>query len=84
MLTSGLLGYARIDTQFYSNISGRANPTYGLRPTALAFRRNRIRHLPHRPPPTLGEAGAARVLGLVERLETLPDLKELTAALRGA
>jgi hypothetical protein len=32
----------------------------------------------------LGEAGAARVLGLVERLETLPDLKELTAALRGA
>jgi 2-methylcitrate dehydratase len=34
--------------------------------------------------PTLGEAGAARVLGLVERLETLPDLQELTAALRGA
>jgi 2-methylcitrate dehydratase len=34
--------------------------------------------------PTLGEAGAARVLGLVERLETLPDLQELTASLRGA
>src|SRR5947209_8422526 len=34
--------------------------------------------------PTLGEAGAARVLALVERLETLPDLQELTAALRGA
>ena len=34
--------------------------------------------------PTLGEAGAIRVLGLVERLETLPDLQELTAALRGA
>jgi 2-methylcitrate dehydratase PrpD len=34
--------------------------------------------------PTLGEAGAARVLGLVERLETLSDLRELTAALRGA
>jgi len=34
--------------------------------------------------PTLGAAGAAQVLALVERLETLPDLQEFTAALRGA
>jgi 2-methylcitrate dehydratase len=34
--------------------------------------------------PTLGEAGAAHVLALVDNLETLPDLKNFTAALRGA
>jgi 2-methylcitrate dehydratase len=34
--------------------------------------------------PTLGEAGAARVLALVDGLETLPDLQSFTAALRGA
>jgi 2-methylcitrate dehydratase len=34
--------------------------------------------------PTLGAAGAARVLALVDGLEMLPDLREFTAALRGA
>lgn len=34
--------------------------------------------------PTLGGAGAAKVLALVDRLETLPDLRDFTAALRGA
>jgi 2-methylcitrate dehydratase len=33
---------------------------------------------------TLGEAGAARVLALIDELETLPDLQGFTAALRGA
>jgi 2-methylcitrate dehydratase len=34
--------------------------------------------------PALGEAGAANVLGLIDRLEQLPDLRSFAAALRGA
>jgi 2-methylcitrate dehydratase len=34
--------------------------------------------------PTLGEAGAANVLALIDRLEELADLDRFTAALRGA
>jgi hypothetical protein len=32
----------------------------------------------------LGEAGAAHVLALIDKLESLPDLRNSTAALRGA
>jgi 2-methylcitrate dehydratase len=34
--------------------------------------------------PPLGEAGAANVLALIDRLDQLPDLRAFTAALRGA